>query len=32
MFQAEEHAGELLTLKYIDLTYMVHAVAAGNLD
>ena len=32
MFQAEEHVGELLTLKYIDPTYMVHAVAADNLD
>ena len=32
MFQAEEHVGELLTLKYIDPTFMVHAVAADNLD
>ncbi|KAG0549868.1 hypothetical protein BDA96_01G291400 [Sorghum bicolor] len=29
---AEEHAGELLMLKYIDPTYMVHTVAASNLD
>lgn len=29
---AEEHAGELLTVKYIDPTYMVRAVAANAAD